>query len=185
MSVEGSGSGLGVAKRCSTPGMDLYGAVGYLDAQKVTDGTGQILMRILTYSATERSLLTIAEALLPSESRESVKEFCFHVKNICGRGFKGDEKFEAVEGFEPHFWRISADAAGGLRLGWEESFKERDDGRNKFVECEFHFRESERNFEAKLADEQLVLEHKKLVREFLVAKGEEERELAKSRIKVS
>lgn len=184
MSVEGSGSGLGVAHRCSTPGKDLYGGVVYLDSQKVTDPRGQVLMRILTYSHTERSLLTLAEPLVPSESKECVKEFCHHVKNVCGRGYNGEGQLELIEGFEANFWKISADASGGVRLGWEESFPERGDGRNKFVECEFHFLESERKFEAKLGDDDLVAEHKKVVRKFLVSKDGTGREEAKGNMKV-
>lgn len=176
MSVEGRGSGLGVAYRCSTPGEDLFGANAYLDSQKVTVGSNQYLLRLLAYSPTEKSIVTIAEALLPSESRECIKEFCHHLKNVCGKGYKGEGNLQMIEGFEPSFWRISADASGGLRLGWEESFPERADGRNKFVECEFHFKESERKFEAKFGDEVLVGKHKELVRAFLVAKNEEERE---------
>ena len=56
--------------------------------------------------------------------------------------------------------------------------------RNKFVECEFHFKRSEQGFEAKLGDEGLVKEHKKLVKKFLVADKGEEKEEAKGKVHV-
>lgn len=179
------GSGLGAAFRCSTEGKDLYGATVYLDSQKVCadDGT-PYLMRLSTYSPVERSMLEICCALVPSESKESCLEFLHHLKVTCAKGYGGEESFASIEGFNMNVWEISADAAAGFRLAWEEAFPEKN-GRNRFVECEFHFRRSEKGFEEKLRDEGLVKEHRKLVKQFLVSNEGPELEQAKTKMKVS
>ncbi|GAQ92850.1 hypothetical protein KFL_011670010 [Klebsormidium nitens] len=182
MSTQGMGSGLGTAYRMSTPGKDLYGQTLYVDSQKVTTGGTDYLFQALVYSPTEKRILEIAAALLPSESRECIKEFCRLLKEVCSKGFTGEGKFAAVEPFEFSSFKISADAAGGIRVGWREEFPEREDGRNQFVECEWHWGKSLRQFEAKFSEEWMVKDHRKKVKKFLVAK-ENEREDAKRKLR--
>lgn len=186
MSTQGLGSGLGTAYRMSTPGKDLYGGVMYIDSQKVTEGNSEVLIRASTYSPHERRMLEIASALIPSESKDSVNEFFHHLKVECGKGYKGEEFLESIEGFEMNVFCCSADAAGGVKVAWEESFPMREDGRNRYVQCEFHFRQSEKKFEAKLecGRQGLVEEHKKLVKAWLAAAKGEGKGKAEEKLKV-
>ena len=187
MSVQGMGSGLGTAYRMSTKGKDLYGGVLYIDSQKVTEGNSEVLIRASTYSPHERRMLEIASALIPSESKECVKEFFHHLKVQCAKGYKGEGELASIEGFEFNVFSGSADASGGLKLGWEESFPMREDGRNRYVQCEFHFGQSEKRLEGKLDafKEGLVQDHRKLVRVWMRAEKGKEKEEAKARIRVS
>ena len=187
MSVQGMGSGLGTAYRMSTPGKDLYGGVLYLDSQKVTEGKSGVLIRASTYSPHEKRMLEVASALIPSESKDCVTEFFHHLKVQCAKGYKGEGTLECIEGFEMNVFRCSADASGGLRAAWEESFPEREDGRNAYVLCEFHYRESERRMEEKLESwkQGTAKEHKGMVKAWLVATAGKEKEDAQQRLRVS
>lgn len=181
------GSGLGTAYRMSTQGKDLYGCVLYLDSQKVTEGNSEVLIRASTYSPHERRMLEVASALIPSESKDCVNEFFHHLKVECLKGYKGEEFLESIEGFEMNVFRCSADASGGIKAAWQESFPEREDGRNRYVQCEFHFRKSEKKFEGKLEAlrEGLVQEHRKLVKSWLLAAKGERRHKAEETLMVS
>lgn len=184
MSVEGMGSGLGTAMRMSVPGKDLYGQVAYLDSQKTTNTATEYLFRVSTYSHVERRMLTVASALLPSESTECVREFAYHLKGVCAKGYEGDENFASIEPFVFSSFRNCGDGAGGIRKGWMESFPVTPDGRNSWIGCEYHYRESERNMEKKFQEQWMVEDHRALMNGVLVTKGEEHEE-AKERLKVS
>lgn len=180
------GSGLGTAYRMSTHAKDLHGCVLYLDGQKVTEGNSEVLIRASTYSPHERRMLEIASALIPSESKDCVREFFHLLKVQCAKGYKGEGILESIEGFDMNVFRCSADASGGIRAAWEESFPVRDDGRNKYVQCEFHFRQSEKRLEGKIDSLRsgIVDEHRKLVKQWLVSEGDA-KEKAQENIRVS
>ena len=175
MTTRGRGSGLHVAREMSVPGGDLYYSTAYLDAQKVTVEE-EMLMRLSTYSPRQRRMMTVAEAMLPSESQRHSEAFLGELSSCCMKGTRGVEGEKRGEGFWaeiPPFrfsaWRRCQDAAQGPNAAYEKVIGIVD-GRGEGLSCEMHWKKDKRNAEQNLPED-LRDEHDTLVRIVLASRN--------------
>jgi hypothetical protein len=165
MSVQGKGSGLHVAREMRVPEGDLYYSTAYIDGQKVT-----------AQEEVQRRMMTVASALMQSESEKNMSHFASVLGNFFLKGWGGsggDNGFwQQIEGFAFNPYKFMLDAASGQRKAFERAFKGID-GRGGWVDCEMHFAKSLRDAEKNLPEE-LRVTHRLLVRMMLVSETEEQ-----------
>jgi hypothetical protein len=175
MSGQGRGSKLHVAREMSVPEGDLYYNTAYIDGQKVT-ANDETLVRMSTYSTVQRRMLTVALALMQSESERNMRHFAGVIEKIFLKGWEGKEGdngfWEKIEGFGFNPYKFCSDAASGQKKALQGAFKGFD-GRGEWVDCEMHFMKSLRDAEKNLPQE-LRLTHRLLVRMMLVSETEEQ-----------
>ncbi|GAQ93549.1 hypothetical protein KFL_016400010, partial [Klebsormidium nitens] len=176
MTVQGRGSGLHVAREMSVPGSDLYFRTAYLDAQKVT-AEDEVLTRLSTYSHVQRRMLTIASALIESESKKNMVAFMKELKKICltgspAGGEDGEGFWKAIAPFALDFWRLCSDAAEGPAAAYRAVVSS-GEGRGALVQCKMHFKNDLRNAEQNLPED-LRGHHRSLVRMWLVSEMDEQ-----------
>ncbi len=160
----------------SVEGGDLYYSTAYLDAQKVTT-EDEVLTRLSTYNHVQRRMMTIASALIESESKKNMEAFFRELKKCCMRGGQaggedGEGFWEAIEPFALDVWRLCHDAAEGPPAAYEFVIGGTP-GRGVRVQCEMHFRKDQKNAENNLPVD-LRPHHKSLVRMWLVSENEEQ-----------
>jgi hypothetical protein len=129
MSVQGRGSGLHVAREMSVPEGNLYYSTAYIDGQKVT-AQDETVVRVSTYSAVQRRMMTVASALMQLESERNMSHFAGVIKKVFPKGWQGSEGdngfWQQIEGFAFNPYKFSSDAASGQRKAFERAFKGND-----------------------------------------------------------
>jgi hypothetical protein len=98
----------------SVPEGNLYYNTAYIDGQKVT-ANDETLVRMSTYSAVQRRMLTLALALMQSESERNMRHFAGVIEKIFLKGWEGKEGdngfWEKIEGFGFNPYKFCLDAA--------------------------------------------------------------------------